>query len=152
MSHADAFVAVMEADAGAGGVNTLLTGGIYTYTETGRSGINRDSTPSAFDPTTRLLRPCAVVRDQEQTPDGGVADDRSQAVSYRQLVHIFLYQEGSATTSTLETVAARLHTLFAGQKVGGYQVHWAGTLNDQREPALERATLMRVTFAVRGMK
>jgi len=152
MSLTDAFVTLMEADTGAGGAATLLTGGIYTYAETGRLGINQQTTPSAWDATTRKLKPCAVVKDRARVPDGGVTDDLEQLASWRQVVEIYLYQDGDTDGSTLDTVADRLFVLFHGRRISSKITHWANSIVSEREPALNRAHMNRIDFAVHGIQ
>src|SRR5690348_14819186 len=134
MSHASDAAAVLDADTGAGGAATLLTGGIYTFDETGRLGINRDSTPNAFDTTSGLLKPCAIVKDRGRFPDGGVADDVTQRVSYRQLVEVWLYDDGDASKTVLDSARARIFTKLAGQYIGGALFRWADDPLDDRAP------------------
>ncbi len=152
MTFASAFKSVMTSDAGAGGANTLLTGGIYTFDETGRLGVNRDSTPSAFDGASGLLKPCCVVKDRAQIPDGGVNDDGTQATSYAQIVELWFYNDGDAGYTVIEQAVDRVYTLFHGKKVSFAQVHWAGNVNDQRDRDLDYAALSRSDFEVRAIQ
>ena len=48
MGFEDSIVAIYKADTGVGGVNTLLSGGIYTFAYIDRLGINYDNTPAVF--------------------------------------------------------------------------------------------------------
>jgi hypothetical protein len=154
MSHASDAVAVLDADSGGSGVATLLTGGIYTFDETGRLGINRNNTPSAFDATTGLLKPCALVKDRGQVPDGGVADDGTQQVSYRQIVEVWLYDDGDATRTALDSAKARIFTLLAGKYIGGALFRWADNPLDDRAPdeLLDNAQLQITAYEVRYLR
>lgn len=148
MSFADAIKAILVADSGAGGVNTLLTGGIYTYSESGRLGPNRDATPSAFDSTTGLLKPCCVVKDRSAIPDGGASDDAQHLSSYRQVEELWFYDDGDAGYATIQAAMIRAFTLLHGQHVSYAQAHWAGNVIDQRDPALDYAAVSRSDFAI----
>lgn len=151
MSITDDFKAALVADAGAGGVKTLLTGGIYTYADTGRLGIGEHSTPAAFDGTTHKLKPCAVIKARPQVPDGGIADDDLQEVSFRQVVEVWLYNDGNAGYSTLEAVQARLLTVLHGKTIGGRLVRWQYSMAQEREDMLTEACMTRTDFETFGV-
>lgn len=155
MSFESAIATLLEADAGAGGVNTLLTGGIYTWTETGRNGLSRTNsvTAGAWQTGTPLLRPCAIVKDRAEVPDGGIMDDATPAVSYRQVVEIWLYDAGSSTTTTLETVKSRIFVLLHGQRVSNRLCRWVGSpVIDERVMALEQARIVRCDYQIVDVK
>lgn len=154
MSFSDDIRTLLVADAGAGGVNTLLTGGIYTWVQTGRNGINRQSTPNVWvSATSPIIRPCAVVKDRAQVPDGGIRDDGTQATSYRQVVEIWLYDAGTSTASTLDTVAQRIYDLLHGQRVNNCLCRWVGSpVIDERVMALENARILRSDYQLTAVK
>lgn len=144
MSHIDDIKAVLVADSGIGGVATVLTGGIYTYAETGRLGIDRNRTPDAF--SGGYLQPCGVVKARPQVASGQVVGSKP---SYRQVVEIWLYNDGDAGYSTLEAVAGRVFTLLHDTVLAnGGVVLWVHTLAQEREAALDHAAMLRVDFAV----
>lgn len=151
MTFADAIVTLFEADTGAGGVATLLTGGIYTYDETGRLGVNRDNTPSAFNTTTGLLKPCCVVKDRAQIPDS-VSDDATQQSGYRQIVELWFYDDGDAGYATINSAMLRAYRLLHGQHVTYAQVHWAGDIPEQRDEDLDKACMARSDYEIRALK
>ena len=151
MSVADDMKATAVADSGAGGVYTLLTGGIYTFADTGRLGIGNNKPAAAFDTTTRKLKPCGVVKARPQVADGQIADDVTQDVSYRQVVEWWLYADGDAGYGTLETVAARLFVLFHGKVASGRISRWLYTMEQSREDALQEAAMLRVDFETLGV-
>lgn len=149
---ADEIVTVLEADTGAGGVNTLCTGGIYTYDETGRLGIGRKSTADAFNSTTGLLKPCCVVKLRDQVVDGGIVDPSD--VSYRQVAELWFYDDGGTTTATIRSAVARAFAVLNEQTVGSSNqvLLWAGTfLVGQRDEALDHAHVQRSDYAVRAL-
>lgn len=150
MSHAAEVAAVLEADTGGGGVDTLLTGGIYTWIETGRNGITRTSTPDVYVDADNLpdIQPCAVVKDRAMRPDGQIIDEVDQDASYTQIVEIWLYNDSSADFSTLETVANRIYQLLQFQQVGDGWYQWVNQVMDERGIALENAVMLRADYQV----
>jgi hypothetical protein len=152
VSLVDSIVTLLEADTGAGGVATLLTGGIYTYEETGRLGINRNKTPNAFDTTTKILKPCAVVRDSNTVSDGVIADDVLKNMSYQESVRIWLYNDGDAGYSTINTVQDRLFALLHGVRVSGCVLRWQVDIKTERDPSLNNACMARSDFLARGVR
>lgn len=153
MNLESVIVAALKADTGAGGVATLLTGGVYSYVETGRLGVNRDGTPSAYD-TDGLLKPCAVVKARGAQPDGGADDDGLQVASYRQMVELWFYADGDAALTTIESAKKRAFTVLHGKMTGtGKNIpHWAGDyLAGTRDPALDYALVLRSDYSVRGL-
>jgi len=146
-------IAALEADAGVGGVVTLLTGGVYSFVETGRLGISRTSTPGAFD-ADGLLKPCAVVKARGAAPDGGADDDGAQVASYRQVVEVWLYADGDAAQTTIEAAQKRAFTVLHGKMIGSDKViaHWAGNyFGGERDASLDFALVLRCDYAVRAM-
>lgn len=139
---------VLIADVGAGGVATLLTGGIYTYEQTGRLGINRNSTPNAFD-SVGLLKPCAVIKSRANVPDGQIIDLHLQWQSARQAAEIWIYQDGDAGYSVIDQVVARIYTLLQARRAGGKPVRWLQTLSrPPRDESLNMACFSRIDFQV----
>jgi hypothetical protein len=154
MTFMDDIKTVLVADNGAGGVFTLLTGGILTYAETGRNGISRLIANSPYNSTTGILRPCCLVKGRDETADGWIDDDVTQVVSYRQVVELWFYDDGDAAYTILEAARTRAKVLLHGQMIGSTKFipHWAGNiLNQQRDEALENALLIRADYAVRGI-
>lgn len=151
MSLADDIKTILVADAGVGGVNTLLTGGIYTFGELGEHGINRRDNPSAFNGT--LLKPCAVIKDRAQTPDNGIMNPDLQLVSYSQVVEIWLYNNRNAGYASLETVWNRIYGLLQGKPVGANKniAYWARNPWSMKEPEIENAVFIRNEFEFRAM-
>lgn len=127
MSTQSAIKARLEADA------TLLataTGGCFDYDETGRMGLNRTNTPSAFDATTGVIKPSILVRARAAVPDFILRDVDGQYNSVRQVVEIYLYQDSGY--GTIETMKNRVYALLnATQVTGAFFVSWAGDIGEQ---------------------
>lgn len=121
MTILSAIKTVLEADA------TLLataTGGIYDFNETGRIGVNRTNTPSAFD-ANGVIKPTILVRARALVPDFVLRDSSGQYSSARQTIEVYYYQDsGYSTIATLkDRVYALLHET---QVTGAFLVSWAG--------------------------
>lgn len=128
-----------------------LTGGVYTYsgappTGAGRLGINRDSTPNAYDSTTRLLKPCALCKQRSTVPDGQVVDPVAQAQSTRTVVEVWLYSDGASAAP--ETAASLIVTLLHERYAGGSRFVLMNRIDDFRDPEMERANVIRLDFEV----
>lgn len=152
MSIEDDIKATLNGDTGAGGVKTLLTGGIYTYGETGRLGVSRVTTPDAFDATTGALKPCCVVKTRAQMPDGGARD--VGVASYRTVVELWFYDDTDASYATLRAARDRAFALLDETMIGTNKVipRWIGNIiENARDEELNRALLLRADYDVRGM-
>lgn len=123
MSALSSIKARLEADA------TLLataTGGIYDLAETGRLGINRTNTPSAFD-SAGVIKPCVLLRLRSATPDFVLQDDASQYQSVRELIEVYYYEDSGYTA--IETMRSRVYALLqATQVTGAFAIRWAGDI------------------------
>ena len=123
MSALSSIKARLEADA------TLLataTGGIYDLAETGRLGINRTNTPSAFD-SAGVIKPCVLLRLRSATPDFVLQDDTSQYQSVRELIEVYYYEDSGYTA--IETMRSRVYALLqATQVTGAFAIRWAGDI------------------------
>ena len=142
MSALSAAKAILEADA------TLLataTGGIFDYTETGRQGLSRTITPTAFD-SNGIIKPCVLLKLRDAIPDGQLADDASQYVSVRQILEAWFYADSSF--AAIETMRDRVFTLLHGKQLTGtFVVRWAGDVRGQRDIELD-AFLERSDYLV----
>lgn len=154
MTLSDDIASALEADTGSGGVATLLTGGVYTWEETGRLGVNRDKMPTAFNSTTGLLKPCCIVKVRSETPDNGIQDDATQDISYRAVVELWFYNDGDATLTTLTSARDRALVVLHGKMIGStkYIPRWIGNpVRDARDAELDYAVVMRADYDVRAL-
>jgi hypothetical protein len=146
---------LLRADAGAGGVNTLLTGGIWAYEiDLGRTGLSFDVRPEAYSATTGRLLPCCIVKMRAELPDGGMMDADQQWQSTRQIVELWFYDDGAFSTIR----AARLRSYFVLQEVqvaasaGEREIAWinlAGDIDLERDPDdLDNAARLRQDWQV----
>lgn len=152
MSRESDFAARMRADAT---LIATLTGGIYTREDIGPDGISRETTPGAFD-ANGYLRPCALVKQRGDLPDGEVVDEGEQTVSARQVVEVWLYQR--IAYAAIDAAKARLYTLFQSHQFSGASacapIRWLGApVQRERDPgALEHASMERVDFLVQSLR
>lgn len=146
MSMADDVKTLFDADNGAGGVATLLTGGIYTFDGTGQNGISPENTPSAYSGS--KVQPCCLVKLRGEIPDGGVMDDAMQVMSYRQVVEIWMYDDASEGYGTMEVVKDRIFGLLHGKPIGANSniLRWVGNVLQDKEPELQNAVFMRIEY------
>ena len=146
MSHPADIKTVLAAD---GALTALLTGGVYTRAELGRMGLSRQSASDAYDSDLKL-KPCAVIRQRSAVPDGAIVDEALQVASYRPVVEIYLYSDGSSTPP--ESAANRIYTLVQNQSIGNFRWQWSNQLEDWHDPALDNANMIRIDFEGAGRR
>jgi len=143
MSALSAAKAILEAD------TTLLataTGGIFDYNETGRQGLSRTITPTAFD-SNGIIKSCILLKLRDAVPDGQLADDASQTVSLREMLEAWFYQDTGF--DKIETMRDRVYVkLQAVQLTGTYGCWWAGDVRGARDTELD-ASVERSDYLVR---
>lgn len=146
MSALSAAKTVLEAD------STLLataTGGVWDWDETGRAGINRTSTPAAFD-SDGLIKPCVLLKLRSSIPDDFVTDEATQKVSYRQMIECWLYADPDY--SAIETMSSRIYTLLHCKRLSGpFFFRWAGDIQGPRDLNLD-AWVTRCDYQVNAIR
>lgn len=132
MTTLSAAKAVLKADA------TLVaaaTGGIWDWDETGRLGLSRTGTPTAWDSNLRI-KPCVLLKLRSAEPDGSLRDDATQYSSVREMLECWFYQDTGYTA--IETMRSRVYALLHAKQLSGtFQVLWAGDVRNQRDIALD---------------
>lgn len=151
MGFEDSIVAIYKADTGVGGVNTLLSGGIYTFAYIDRLGINYDNTPAVFA-SGGLYNPFCVVHSRDENPDGGIRSDSAQVTSYRVVLETYVYADGSAGYSVIDSVLARIVTLLNGKRVDSCLTRWVYNMKRKRAPEYRNACMERTDYEIRGLK
>lgn len=102
------------------------TGGIWDFAETKHTGINRTTTPTAFD-SYGIVKPCVLLKERSAIPDGSLMDDGNQYKSARIMLECWFYED--AGYSNIETMRDRVYALLNAQQLSGtFQVHWAGDI------------------------
>lgn len=124
----------------------LLVGGLYRYEQTGRGGISRTSTPDAYD-AAGFLQPCAVLKAGAARQANAIRDDVGGAA---QALEIDLYDDGDSGYGAILTARDRIVSLLDKHWLpGAGYIRWAGGSDDQRDPKLNNAALVRVNFELR---
>lgn len=137
---------VLEADAP---LLTAATGGVYDFDETGRSGINRATTPGAFD-SNELVKPCVLVKARDTVADNALRDDPSQYASVRTVIEVWFYDDEGY--SSIETMRDRVYALLAGKQFSGtFKVTWMQDIRQGRDEDLD-ASMERSDYDVRHSK
>ena len=120
-----------------------LPGGIYTWEDTGRLGINYTNTPLAFDGA--LLLPCAFIKTKEIQPTKDLRDEAEQVMSYKRLCQIFIYQEGG--TAILEEIFNMMYNLIQDkQPFLGVRTMLTGIPEGGQDESLNGANFIRIDF------
>lgn len=120
MSIEDAIKTVLVADAD---LMAVLSGGIYTPTDTGTLGITPATAPAAFD-AAQKLKPCLAVRARGTNPvAGGPADRAVRAV--RQVVVLY-FRQHAADFEAIQDAEARVFQRLDGVVAGGAHIHYVG--------------------------
>lgn len=124
--------AVLAADA------TLLataTGGVWDISQTGEEGINRTTTPTAFD-ANLILKPLVLLRMRSSNPDFILQDDTNQYQSVREMLECWLYADDSY--APIETMQARIYALLHAKPLTGtFAVRWAGDIRNMKDATLD---------------
>lgn len=135
--------AALQADAALTG---MLPGGVYDWAETGRNGISRQATPSAYG-TDGFLRPCALVKGRDLVPWGSLMDMGLQSTSARQVVEVWFYDHGDASYAAVEGARERVRSLLHLRLINGLgRPLWAGDLNGFRDPQMDNAIALRADY------
>jgi len=130
-------------------IMTALTGGLYTFDETGYMGISFTNTPAAYSGPTLL--PCAVVKARAEIPTSEIKDMGQKVTSYVQYVEVWLYDV--LTTETIEEVIALLYNLLHEEKpFEGVWCTWDSTEHGLEARELSGAMFSKMTFKLQGLK
>lgn len=140
---------IASALAGNAPLMVILTGGARTYGDTGRSGISPSSVPAAYD-ANGVIKPNAIVLDRSENPWGGVRDRPTKTKSLRNVVEVYIYDDGDNLYDTaVEPAGEAIALLLDEQFVSG--AGWLKLVNrlkDQRDPGLNNAIFNRLDFQV----
>lgn len=118
-ANLDAAKAILEADA------TLLviaTGGIYSWDETGRMGINRTNAATSAAFSSGIIQPCVLLKLSSSVPFGDIADDSLHLTGARDMLEVWAYQDNGY--ATIKSMLDRAFTLLQGQRLGGAACRW----------------------------
>jgi len=136
------FVAYLESDTS---LMALAIGGIYPYTSLPNEGVNRGSTPAAYDSDGYLL-PIIIVKARAPIPDTRVADIKEKVVGVNQAIECWVYQE--MAYDIIEAILNRLFMILHGYKFPEYwPTQWIYTTGPLMDDAgLSGSRMMRTDF------
>lgn len=140
---ADAIALVLAADTT---LTALLTGGVYTWDASGRNGISPESLPSAY--SNGFLKPVGLVWKRSEVPWGGGHDAAVQWKTLRDVVEIYLYNDGDSTYTTIESAAARVEKDLDDKFITGAGFLKAIYRYYDRDTDLNNSIYIRIDFQV----
>lgn len=146
MTIAASVKAILAADAT---LIAALTGGMYTYQDTKRLGINKTTLPAAYD-ANGVIKPLALVRQRSRVPTSAIKDEAQQVTSEAAIIEVWLYSDGNA--SPPESAADRIYVLLHDKHVSAGSVRWVNTIEDFRDPELAFANVIRLDFEYQGIR
>lgn len=124
MSISDSLKTVLQADTA---LMALLTGGIHNDVEE----ISRQNTPSAFDATTKEIKPCALIKLPTEVPAGPYVR------SVRTTIVIYVYQRQGydVIEPAMEKIFNDVNDTQIGSNV--WNIEYVGAVHQQRDQALD---------------
>lgn len=127
-------------------LTTLLTGGLYAATALGLEGLNRQTTPAAFDADGALL-PTGLVSAGAEVPALGLTDLADRAASTSQRIEVWIYAN---EPDTLAAAQWRVFARLQGHRLpNAYPATWVGEVGPLREEGpLLGAWLRRSDFQI----
>jgi len=152
MTYEDQIVDYLKADVP---LMAIATGGVFNYPETGRKGLARLLTPTAFTETDDLLKPTVMVLGTKEIADEQISDPRSGYNSTVTPVFIWVYDKGTTKDEYTNIVAIcdRLYQLLAYQQLANmFQILYEMTVKNKREKALKEAAFYMVKYNVYGSR
>lgn len=143
MAYPAQITALLTADAT---LTALLTGGIHAFESLPRNGVKELSAAWANG----RMKPLAVVKGRSHVPFGGIKDTQTQFTTSRQIVEIWLYNDGDQKYTTLRSAQDRIFTLLHLKRIAGaYQIRYVSDLIAP-DPVLNNAATIRLEYAVIG--
>ncbi len=138
MSLSDSIKAVLQADTA---LMALLTGGVHNDVEE----ISRQNTPSAFDATSKEIKPCVLIKLPTEVPTGPFVR------SVRTTVVIYVYQRQGydVIEPAMEKIFNDVNDTQIGNKV--WNIEYVGAVHQQRDQALDCALGLLRFAAIRRL-
>jgi hypothetical protein len=121
---------------------------VWNYPETGKKGLTRLLTPTAFDPNTGLVAPCVVVLEVDDTADHQIVGKTMSNVTP---VLTWAYDRAytDAGFDVCQAMDARIYTLLhLTQITGACQIIYKSRIKNRREADMKDAGYWRSTFDV----
>ncbi len=146
MSVSQDFKDVLDSDTS---LMTLLTGGLFTFDETGYMGVSYTNTPSAFNGA--MLQPCGVVKVRAKQATNDLRDEDKKVSSYTQVLEVWLYEANS--TDTIEQAADLVYTLLQDSTaVEGMRTFFVRSFEGSEAPELGGALFITLEFQINSIK
>lgn len=126
-----------------------LTGGLYKAGDLGPEGVTRVSAPAAFD-SDGFLKPCGLIRQRSAVNTGELSDYDYKLLSKREVVEIYLYQDGGSGYDAIDGAASYITLQLTGESYSdSFEMDLANVLYRQRDNgALNGASLNKMDWAV----
>lgn len=129
-------------------LTTALTGGIYTWEDTGRLGFSRQSTPNAYD-SNGLLRPCLIIKTRDEIAQYEIPDADFQFVDTKAVVELWFYDDGNNSYTTIKSAQDRCYVLLQDRRIGSaFYCQIIGHLLDRRDQGNDRAIYVRSDYTL----
>jgi hypothetical protein len=145
MTVASVVKGVLEVNAA---LTAVLTGGIYDFDETGRTGITITTTPTAFSGP--KLLPCALVKTRQRFANNDLRDEATQTASFSQIVEVYLYEQSGYTN--IENAFDKIFELLHDKNIstlGRFQ--FVGSVESRMAEELAGASMYRMDFQRFGL-
>lgn len=150
MSYAQAVVDFLNADVT---LMTILTGGVYNFSDAGRNGLNRLQLPGVYDQTTGFIKPVAIVAEMDQFMDEEQVSPNTGRFSVQSGVYIRILDHGDRGYGTIDLASARIKAIMNCKPqiiANAWQLIWKKTLKDRREGLLKDACYYQELYQVHG--
>lgn len=124
-------------------LGAIATGGVYTITETGRTGLNRTKHPDAF--VNGVMKPTVLIKERATTEYEGIADEAAKYKSVRCVIEIWLYENDGYTN--INQMRDRIFTLLHQTNLsGGGRLSWLFEIRQEYDNIL-MASVERVDYS-----
>lgn len=127
-----------------------LTGGFYTWPETGSNGINKRTTPTVFD-SYGQVKPCVVIKTRTLVPTAQVWDEAQQLTSQDENIELWFYDSAAASGATIEAAVDRVYALLQGKNINSKRAIWRGNILNQRDAGLNDALYGRSEYLFKNV-
>lgn len=150
MSYMDEVVTFLQADTT---LTTLLSGGIWKYSDAGRKGTNRLQLPGAYDEQNGLIKPVAVVAENDFEMDEQVIGISAGRFSGVAPIYIRIMDHGDRGYGTIQQASDRVRAILNCKPqiiASAWQLIWKKTIKDRREPNMRDAAYYQELYHVFG--
>lgn len=149
MSFGSEIVDLLKADISLFGV---VEDNVYEYPDTGRKGLTRLISPSAFDEHTGLIKPVVIVLETDDMTDGEIV---GKSMSFSTPINVLICDRGDTKVRYDNIIAAhdRIYSLLhLAQIDNACQVLYVKTVKYKRWPDLKDCALFRAVYSVHAYR